>query len=128
MRFGERVAIFFVRPIYRTFFEKPLWWFVARVKTFFFAEIGLQLGNFERRFQTEDAVSDQRWAALERRLQSLEAANAAQWDALEQLLLALFRQPELRTLDPEWTVSSRQETSILNTSDGNGVHAANNIR
>lgn len=74
-----------LRPIYKGFFERPLWWFLARVKAFFLAEIGPQLASTEHRL-----------AAIEERLQSAEANNAAQWNALEQLVLALFRQPEVR--------------------------------
>jgi len=135
MRFGKRAAVFILRPIYRKFFARPLWWFLAKVKAFFFAEIGVQLGNFERRFITEDAVAEQRWTALEQRLRSLEAnnaaqaaQNAAQWDAMEQLLLALFRQPDLRTLDSDNQASAPQHTAITSATDLNRVHAANNIR
>jgi len=74
-----------LRPIYRSFVERPLWWFLAKVKAFFLAEIGVQIQNTE-----------QRVAAMEERLRQIDVNNAAQWDALEQLLLALFRQPESR--------------------------------
>jgi hypothetical protein len=74
-----------LRPIYKAFFERPLWWFLGKVKAFFLAEIGPQIESTESRL-----------AAIEERLRSMEANNAAQWDALEQLLLALFRQPEVR--------------------------------
>src|SRR5882724_2149203 len=97
LKFGEKVVLFFLRPIYRTFFERLVWWFLARVKAFFLAEIGPQLERIERRLQSEEADRQQRWAAIEERMRSAEASNAAQWDALEQLLLAMFRQPELRT-------------------------------
>jgi hypothetical protein len=122
MGLGERIAIFFVRPVYRVFFERPLWWFLAKIKAYFLAEMGDRLGNFERRFQIE---ADRRCTALEQRL---EAANAEQWDAMEKLLLALFRQPELRTLDAEWKRGSQDNTSIIDTSDANGMHAANSVR
>jgi AcrR family transcriptional regulator len=128
MRSSKRVAVFFLRPIYRRFFERPLWWFLAKVKAFFLAEVGIQLGNIERRFRTEDAVDEQRWASLEQRLRSLEASNAAQWDAMEQLLLALFRQPEPQTPDPDWKASTPHETPLLSATDSNRVHAASNIR
>ncbi len=120
--------VFIVRPVYRKLFERPLWWFLAKVKAFFFAEVGIQLGNIERRFRTEDAVDEQRWASLDQRLRSLEASNAAQWDAIEQLLLALFRQPEPQTQSPEWKVSTPQDTPILSATDLNRVHAASNLR
>jgi len=90
-----------LRPIYKAFFERPLWWFLARVKAYFLAEIGPQLESNESRL-----------AAVEERLKSAEANNAAQWSALEQLLLALFRQPEVRI-----------------ESDGSDwIHERNNIR
>src|SRR5690242_798633 len=128
MRFGERLMVFILRPIYRKFFKRYLWSFLAKVKTFFFAEVNIHIGNIELRFQTEDAVNEQRWASLEQLLRSLEASNAAQWDAMEQLLLALFRQPEQQTPDPEWKASTPHEPPILSATDLNRVHAASNIR
>ena len=133
MKFFERLAFFILRPIYRGVFERPVWWFLAKVKTFFFSEIGVQLGNFERRFQTEDAVDEQRWACLERRLQCLEANNAAQWDALEQLLLALFRQPELTnseltSLERNDNAATTEQVSIPAAIDLKRVHAASHLR
>lgn len=85
-----------LRPIYRAFFERPLWWFLSLLKAYFFAETLQRLENLERRVE--------QLANLEQRLNGLgpdiwhhlEANNAAQWDALEQLLLALFRQPVSR--------------------------------
>ena len=77
MRLVRKVLGAILRPIYKAFFERPLWWFLAKVKAYFLAEIGPQL------------------TAIDERLRSTEANNAAQWDALEQLLLALFRQPEV---------------------------------
>ena len=62
-----------LRPIYRRFFKKPLWSFLAKVKVFFVADFV---------------------AEIEPRLAEIEARNAAQWKALEQLLLAVIRLPE----------------------------------
>jgi hypothetical protein len=70
------------RPVYRLFVERPLWWFLARVKAFFLAEIDLHIQQTERRL-----------ADMEERARKAEENNAAQWDAIEQLLLAMFRQP-----------------------------------
>jgi hypothetical protein len=128
MELGERVAIFLARPIYRIFLKRPIWWFLSSVKTYFFAEMSVQLGNLERQSQIEDSKLEQRWTALEQRLHGLEAANAAQWDAIEQLLLALFQQPELRTLDPEWKDGPAGETPLIDTADANRMHAANSVR
>jgi hypothetical protein len=72
-----------LRPVYRALVERPLWWFLAKVKAFFLAEIGPQVEQ-----------TGQRLAAIEERLRAIDANNAAQWNALEQLLLALYRQPE----------------------------------
>ncbi len=123
MRFGERVLIFVFRPIYRTFIERPLWWFLSRVKAYFLVEVGPQLENIGRHLQDQQ----QRWAALEERLQRAEAGNAAEWDALEQLLLALFREPgpqsSTRASTPE-----NPEASALPESNQNRAHAASNIR
>jgi len=128
MRFSERVVVSILHPIYRKFFKRYLWWFLAKVKTFFFAEVGIQLGNIERRFQVEDAVDEQRWASLEQRFRSLEASNAAQWDAIERLLLALLRQPELRILDPDWKVSTPEGPPVGRATDLDRGHAADCIR
>jgi hypothetical protein len=82
MRLVRKVLGAILRPIYKGFFERPLWWFLARVKAFFLAEIGPRIEGNEHRL-----------AVIEERLRSTEANNAAQWNALEQLLLGLFRQP-----------------------------------
>jgi len=74
-----------LRPCYRVLVERPLWWFLSRVKAYFLAEVGVQIEQ-----------TGQRLAAIEERLWAMETSNAAQWDALEQLLLAMFRQPEAR--------------------------------
>lgn len=92
MRFGERVMFLVCRPIYRTFVERPLWWFLAKVKVFFMSDITAQIHNVDGRLQHGN---EQHLIALEDRLRALEANNAAQWDAMEHLLLALLRQPEL---------------------------------
>src|SRR5665213_3876787 len=92
MRLVKRV----LRPVYRLFFERPLWWFLARVKGFFLAEIGVQIEQ-----------TAQRVTAIEEQLRAAEASNAAQWDALEQLLLAMFRVPEVRT-EPNWRSDTPQ--------------------
>jgi hypothetical protein len=62
-----------LRPIYRRFFKKPLWSFLAKVKVFFVADFV---------------------AEIEPRIAAMEARNAVQWKALEQLLLAVIRLPE----------------------------------
>lgn len=128
MSFSKRIAIVFVRPVYRALFEKPIWWFLARVKAFFFAEIGIQLGNMEQHLGRDAAVQDQRFSILEERLRMVEAniaaQNAAQWDAMEQVLLAMFRQTGGQT------DSSRTLGSQLPHQDAklDRVNAASNLR
>lgn len=95
MRFGERLTIFFGRPIYRTFLERPLWWFLARIKAFFFAEVNAQLESIERRLQALEII-ERRLEALQQSTAQANAARAGEWDAVEQLLLAVLRQPEER--------------------------------
>ena len=97
MRTVRKVLGLILRPIYKGLFERPLWWFLARVKVFFLAEIGPQLES-----------TGHRLAAIEERLRSAEANNAAQWNALEQLLLALFRQPT-EHLDSDVRIGAEQE-------------------
>ncbi len=72
-----------LRPFYKKLVEKPLWWFLARVKAYVLAEIGPQLES-----------TGHRLAVIEARLNAIDHNNVAQWSALEQLLLALYRQPE----------------------------------
>jgi hypothetical protein len=85
----------FLRPPYKLFVEPPLWWFLSRAKSYFFAEIGVQLGNMEQHMIRDNSL--ERLAALETQIRTLEknlvTQNAAQWDAIEQLLIALYRQP-----------------------------------
>ena len=128
MRFGEKIVVFILRPIYRTFFERLLWWFLARIKVFFLAEIGVQLSQILRKLENIESGHQQRYAAIEERLRAAESNNAAQWDGLEQLLLAMFRQPEARPSDTEWKATTPQEIPISNGTDLNRVHAASSIR
>lgn len=88
MRRMARLAKAILRPFYKAFLEKPLWWFLAILKSFFFHEINIQLQEIR---QDHARII----AALNDRMGELEAKNAAQWDALEQLILALNRQPRL---------------------------------
>jgi hypothetical protein len=85
MRTVRKVLGLILRPIYKGFFERPLWWFLAR-------EIGPQLGSLGPHLES----IEHRLAAIEERLDSTDANNTAQWRALEQLLLALYRQPEVQ--------------------------------
>lgn len=117
MRFIEKVAVSVVRPVYRAFFEKPLWWFLAKLKVFFLTEIYARLDNIEQRLR-EDRQT------IAERLQRAEEGDKAQWDALEQLLLSMFHQPHLR-------VVARNEESDMAPSTASSVtrtHAASNIR
>jgi hypothetical protein len=126
MRFGERVVVFILRPIYRTFFERLFWWFLLKVKVFLLADVQAQLNSIEARLRSDDSA--QRWAAMEERLRSAELSNAAQWDSLEQLLLALFRQPYFRTSDSDRKLDTGQEGSFSSAGDMNRAHAASNLR
>jgi hypothetical protein len=88
-----------LRPFYRLLVERPLWWFLSRVKAYFLAEVGVQIEQ-----------TGQRLAAIEERLRAMEANNAAQWDGLEQLLLAMFRQPEARArVGANWSHPAQQQ-------------------
>jgi hypothetical protein len=127
MEFADRLVISIARPVYYAFFARPLWWFLAKVKAFFFAETTVALENIERRLREDQ--QQQRWAAIEERLRSLEMNNAAQWDAMEQLLLSLFRQSEAQTAESEWKFSVPTEApSLTTTTDSNRTHAASNLR
>jgi hypothetical protein len=120
MRFVQK----FFRPIYRAFFERPVWWFLARVKAFFFAETLTRLDNMERQL-SEVLGRRQEWAALDERLRAADVSNAAQWDAIERLILALFQQPGPRTFD---SISEPEIQSMSAGSEVNGVNGPHNPR
>jgi hypothetical protein len=128
MRFGERLVVAIFGPIYRTFFDRLFWWFLAKVKVFLLADLNAQVSRIERRFDAAESNAQQRWAAIEERLRSAEMSNAAQWDALEQLLLALYRQPILQVSDPDSRRETPEESSLLREKGLARVHAANDIR
>jgi hypothetical protein len=120
MRFVQKLF----RPIYRAFFERPIWWFLAKVKAFFFAETMARMDNMERQL-SELLGRRQEWAVVEERLHAMQANNAAQWDAIERLLLALFQQPGPRTFDatPDTGIQSLSAVSEVN-----GVNGPHNPR
>ena len=120
----EKVGVSVVRPFYRTFFEKPLWWFLAKVKAFFFAETSERLLRIENRLAALEKPE-----SIEELFRRTEASNAAEWDALEQLLLALYRQPESRRpleLGKENSVS--QHAAIASAAEINRVNGPHTIR
>ena len=120
MRFLQKLF----RPVYRAFFERPIWWFLARVKAFFFAETLARLDNMERQL-AELSGRRQEWSVIEERLRAAEANNAAQWDAIERLLLALFQQPGPRTFD---SISDIDIQSLNGVSEVNGINGPHNPR
>lgn len=127
MRFGERMVVYIFRPIYRTFFERLLWWFLAKLKIFLLGEIGVQISeclvkidNVERRLREIEELAAP--------LRDAELKNAAQWDAMEQLLLAMFRQPELLALDSDRELGMPPHTATSSAGELNRAHAASNIR
>lgn len=93
MGVGKRLAILIMRPGYRLFVEKPLWWFLGKVKVFFIAEIS------DRLWVLEDKLN--KLQSIDGHLRQIEVSNASQWDGIEQLLLAVLRQPESRLLSSE---------------------------
>lgn len=125
MRFGERVVVFILRPIYRTFFERLFWWFLLKVKVFMLADVQAQLAGIEARLASGE--SQQRWTAIEDRLRGMETANAAQWDALEQLLLALLPQRHFRSPNSDWQPGAL-DAPFSSASDLNRADAAGNLR
>jgi hypothetical protein len=116
MRLVRKAIVSILRPIYKFFFERPLWWFLAMVKTFFLTEIGPQLESTARRL-----------TAIEDRLSSTEGNNAAQWSALEQLLLALYRQTEVR-IEPDERSNTEQDDLTSSAAGQDRTHEQNNIR
>lgn len=131
MRFGEKLVVYIFRPIYRTFFERLLWWFLARIKVFFLAEIGVQLSQILRKLENIESVQQQQqqhWAEVEQRLRRAQEINAAQWDSLEQLLLAMFRQPESGRFGGSWETADSRAVSEPSAIDLYRAHAATNSK
>jgi hypothetical protein len=128
MRFGERLVVAIFRPIYRTFFDRLIWWFLAKVKVFMLADLNAQVASIERRLDTAELNAQHRWAAIQERLQFADRNNAAQWDALEQLLLALFRQPVSAIADADARRGTAEEPSLNRDTDLARVHEAGSRR
>jgi hypothetical protein len=117
----KRAAVAFVRPFYKALVERPLWWFLSRVKAFFFTEtmdrlaaIETKLGGFENLPRYQDHFNH------------IEASNAAQWDALEQLLLAVLSQPR----DVVWDLEAGGSAgdSLSSATKSFKANASNNLR
>lgn len=106
-----------VRPVYKAVAEGPLWWFLAKVKAFFFAETSERLLAIENRLATLEKVERQ-----------IEAGNAAQWDALEQLLLAMYRQPECRNGVPDKVAHDTWLPTPSTPKESNRVNGPNTVR
>lgn len=126
LRFGERITLFFFRPLYRTFVERLVWWFLTKVKIFFVADMAAQVDSIDRRLREED--HSKRWAAIDQRLRSLEQANAAQWSAIEQLLLAMFQSSELPALDPDGRDSALQGDAVASRVELTEANGRNHLR
>lgn len=127
LRFGERITLFFFRPIYRRFVERLLWWFFTKVKIFLIADLAAQVDSIDRTLRENH---HERWMSIDQRLRSLEASNAAQWHAIEELLLALFQSSELPAQDSDWKVIAAQHgaVSIPSPAELNRVDGPNHIR
>lgn len=128
MTFIKKLAILLIRPLYRAFLERPLWWFLAKVKVFFFAEINAELAAIETKIDALDRrLSEQRQlvqlAAIEETFRAANESNAAQWDAIEQLLLALFRQSHAPVASDSHLLPSPAQHLPVER-----VHAASNLR
>ena len=119
MGFVQRLVVATVRPVYRLFVERPLWWFLSRVKAYYFAEINVQLATMGNKLNDIE-----RKLAESERLRSAESSNAAQWDAMEQLLLALFRQSVVK----ETYAEAPPVANALPAPEVNRVNEASYIR
>ncbi len=148
MRLGERILLFFLRPIYRAVFKGP----IERAKASLLADITARVQSVERlSIQLRDAEANlaamlhhlraevipylQRLEArhaelrnspatgqIAAHLRSLEASNMAQWNAIEQLVISLLSLPH------ESLADQPAEAAIANGVDLNGVHAASSLR
>jgi|SRR5450755_3991029 hypothetical protein len=123
MGLAKRAAIFFVRPTYKRVFERPLWWFLAIVKTFFFAETSERLVTIENRLTALEKLQ-----GIEEQLRRLNEINAAQWDAIEQLLLAMFRQPDSRIVESGGGVDASQHAALSSATELNQANGPRTLR
>lgn len=105
------------RYVYRRWFERPVWWWLAKVKEFFFAETLQRL-----------TVLESRLGQIEERLQRMETSTPAQWDALEQLIFAILRQPAQDGQDLTAPIPLPQSSTKIEPSELNGVNATGNLR
>lgn len=87
MRLAEKLVVFLLRPIYRTFFERLVWWFLTRIKEFFFSEVNASLADITARLDRIERGEGGPQAAF-------ESVSAAHWGVVERLILSLLRQPE----------------------------------
>jgi hypothetical protein len=55
-------------------------------------------------------------------------SQTAEWDSIEQLLLAMFRQPVIRTVASEEHVPGFLPSPAASTSELNRINGPNNIR
>lgn len=119
----QRAGIMIVRPVYRAFFERPLWWFLAKVKAFFFAETSERLLLIEARLAALEKPE-----SVEALFRRTQASNAEQWDAIEQLLLAMFRQPEPRDLESGRERTLAQQAAVSSASGSSRLNGPHSIR
>jgi hypothetical protein len=109
-----------VRPVYRRFVERRLWWFLAILKRFFLDDIAAKIDDIDRRLKVQES-------AIERL--AADRSNAAQWDAIEQLILALFQHSESRSQNPDWEVRPLDhQAPTSGATESYQVNASNNLR
>ncbi len=131
MRPLKKLAIAIVRPFYKALFERPLWWFLSKVKAYFFEEVNQRLSDLEERVRpgrinestgSNERALVERLQGIEERLRHIDSGSAAQWDALEQLLLAMFRQSNGQA-DASMVLTLPSKPAPLDR-----AHAASNLR
>jgi hypothetical protein len=98
MRFGEKLVVFFLRPIYRTFFKRLLEWHFKKVRTSLLLEVNEALSGLSTRVGRIEERLDGNLtgSVMDERFRKLEEASLAQWDGIESLVLALIRLSEQR--------------------------------
>jgi hypothetical protein len=124
MGLGQRVFVSITRPIYRKLFERPLWWFLAKVKAFFFAETSERLAVLENKL----GEIEERLRRIEAANSGQETANAVQWNAIEQLLLSLLRQPAARSMNLDTGCDNSESRPMPDRAELNHLNAPHNIR
>lgn len=112
MGFAERIAVGIFRPFYKRYFERPLWWFLSKVKDYFFADsieaTARRSAEMEARLRHVEAQLD----SVQSQLSQIGANDMAKWSAIEELVLGMLRQRDWQSAQSERVTASPTPQAI----------------